>query len=200
MSAGRPSERGATVTATAVTRHNGLGEAELLERLRDGDDVVLTELVERYHGAMVRVACGYVRSRHIAEEVVQDTWLAVVMGLDRFQGRSTLRTWIFRILVNQAKTRGVRDRRAVPTLCEELADGRPLGPGDVLAGELRACIREAIEALPARQRQVIVLRDIEGWRAEEVCDLLGLSEANQRVLLHRARGHVREALRPYLEA
>jgi RNA polymerase sigma-70 factor (ECF subfamily) len=174
---------------------------------------------------MLRIALLYVPSRAIAEDVVQETWLAVLTGIERFEGRSTLKTWLFRILTNKAKTRGQRESRTLP-FSALAADGdedetaveadRFLGPRsghpggwaspprgvpeeELLAGETRARIGEAIAALPPNQRAVITLRDVEGLSAEEACNVLGLSETNQRVLLHRARAKVRAALERYLE-
>lgn len=167
----------------------------------------------------------YVPTRAVAEEVVQETWLAVLTGLERFEGRSTLKTWLFRILTNKAKTRGQREARTLP-LSAFAVDGdedepavdidRFLGPSSrhaghwsapprgvpeerLLAGEARARIEAAIAALPPNQRAVITLRDVEGLSAEEACSVLGVSETNQRVLLHRARSKVRAAFERYLE-
>jgi RNA polymerase sigma-70 factor, ECF subfamily len=203
-------------------------DAELLARLRRADEAAFLELVERYGPMMLRVALTYVRSRAVAEEVVQDTWIGVLNSLDRFEGRSSLRTWLLRILTNRATTRGVREARCVPfsSLEREGADepsvdperfqgpaGRFPGgwaafPCDwetvpeqrLLAQETLAQVESAIRTLPGRQQEVIVLRDVEGWSAEEVCDALDLSAVNQRVLLHRARSRVRGALERYLEA
>lgn len=204
-------------------------EAELaqLVALRHGDEAAFVALIERYHSAMLRVALVYVSDRAVAEEVVQETWLGVLNGLDRFQGRSSLKTWLFRILTNQAKTRGVRESRSVPFSALAAPDDEadepavdptrfrtsepwighfvsPLGTWDadtpeelLLSQETRAQIDQAIALLPAKQRQVIVLRDVEGWSADEVCELLQISETNQRVLLHRARSKVRGALERY---
>ena len=177
---------------------------------------------------MLRLAWSYVRSRDEAEEVVQDTWLAVLSGIDRFERRSSLRTWIFRILVNRARSRARREARSVPlsSLAREGAaspveevsvdsllasgaaaasplsggTGRETRPPDeqLLAAELRAHIDAAVLALPARQQEVITLRDIHGWSASEVCKLLRISDANQRILLHRARVKVRDALTGYV--
>ena len=190
-------------------------DAALLDRLRAGDEAAFMELVERHHAALVRLAQSFVSSRAVAEEVAQETWLGVLRGIDRFEGRSSLKTWIFRILVNRAKTRGEREARSVPFSSLESEDGPSVDPdrfveaggwaspprpweGEpvdrLLAGEARAVIDAAIERLPPAQRRVITLRDVEGWPAEEVCDALGLSEANQRVLLHRARSKARAAL------
>jgi len=174
---------------------------------------------------MLRIALMYVSSRAVAEEVVQETWLAVFTGLERFEGRSTLKTWLFRILTNKAKTRGQREGRTLPFSAlaadrDEEATAvdvdRFLGPDNrhaghwaapprgvpeerLLAGEARAKIEAAIDALPPNQRTVITLRDVEGLSAEEACNILGVSETNQRVLLHRARSKVRAALEQYLE-
>jgi RNA polymerase sigma-70 factor (ECF subfamily) len=201
-------------------------EAVLLNRLRGGDETAFQALVERHHAAMVRVAMAYVPSRAIAEDVAQETWLAVVQGLDRFEGRSTLKTWIFRILVNRAKSRGVAERRCVAFSALAVDDNGPavdperflpaddpdaghwavvprpfgdLAPDQVLSAELATHITGAIDALPPRQRQVITLRDVAGWTSSEVRDALGLTETNQRVLLHRARSAVRAALECYLD-
>jgi len=199
-------------------------EEKLLAALRAGDEDAFRELVREYQPSLVRVARIYVSTQAAAEEVAAETWLAVLNGLDRFEGRSSLRTWIFRILTNIAKTRAVRDGRTLPF--SALDPGRvpeaavapdrfldpehPRWPGHwavkpgpwpedaLLAAETRERIAEAIEALPATQRAVISLRDIEGWSSEEVRNALDLSETNQRVLLHRARSKVRAALEDYL--
>lgn len=174
---------------------------------------------------MVRVALGFVPSRAVAEEVAQDTWLAVIKGLPSFEGRSSLKTWIFTILVNQARTRGRREHRSVPfssvggddgdagpTVDPDrfLSDGQWVGhwshpptPFDTTGGRLedaetRAVVEQAVAALPANQQRVVWLRDVEGWTAAEVCDALELTEANQRVLLHRGRAKVRAALERHL--
>ena len=177
---------------------------------------------------MQRVAMMYVSSRAVAEEVVQEAWLGVFSGLDRFEGRSSLKTWIFRILTNTAKTRGEREGRSVPFSSLAGDEGEdetavdadrflgmdhrwaghwsssPRSPRDVpeerlLSGEAGERIAVAIEALPANQRAVITLRDVDGFEADEACEILGVSEANQRVLLHRARAKVRAAFESYLE-
>jgi RNA polymerase sigma-70 factor (ECF subfamily) len=168
---------------------------------------------------MVRFASGFVPSTAVAEEVVQDTWIAVIKGLDGFEGRSSLRTWMFRILANQARTRGERERRTVPasSLADELRDAEepsvplerfagPAGRGmwaqplarwsdqpedRLLAGETFDAFAQTVMSLPENQRRVVVLRDVEDWTSEEVCELLELSEVNQRVLLHRARSKLR---------
>jgi RNA polymerase sigma-70 factor (ECF subfamily) len=192
----------------------------LLERLRAGDERAFEALVARHDGALRRVARTFVRTDSAADEVVQETWLGVVRGLAAFEGRSSLRTWIFRILVNQARTRAVRDARSVPFSALEDddrpavepaafgADGRwtstpPRLDGDpetgLLSAELREHLLEAVDALSRDQRAVITLRDLVGLPAPEVCDLLDISDVNQRVLLHRARARVRAALTPLVE-
>jgi RNA polymerase sigma-70 factor (ECF subfamily) len=197
---------------------------ELVERLRAGDQDAFAELVRRYHRLMLRVARGYVRTDAVAEEVVQEAWLAVVRGIERFEGRSSFKTWLLRIVANRAMTQGVKEARSVPfASLEEDDDGgepsvaperfHPAGePGagawsappepwpedQVLASETRAVIERAIDALPGLQRSVVSMRDIEGWSSEEVREALGISAANQRVLLHRGRQRVRAALDAYL--
>jgi RNA polymerase sigma-70 factor (ECF subfamily) len=195
-------------------------DAELVPRLRAGDAGAFRAVVGCYHPMMVRVAETYVPSHAVAEEVVQDTWIAVMRGLDGFEGRSSLKTWMFHILANQARTRGQRERRTVPlsSLADEL-DAEPSVPIERFAGppgrgmwaqpperwsdqpEARllsaatfSLVAETVRALPENQRRVLVLRDIEDWTSEEVRDLLDLSDVNQRVLLHRARSRVRAAL------
>jgi RNA polymerase sigma-70 factor (ECF subfamily) len=199
---------------------------ELMHALRAGDEDAFMTLVRRYNGLMLHVALGHVRTRAVAEEVVQETWCAVLASIDRFEGRATLKTWLMRILTNRAKTRGDREARCVPfsALAGEdddgpavdpdrfLPAGHPRYPGGwaaapaqwsqtpdecMLAGEMRDRIRMAIGALPARQQAVIALRDVEGCSPEEVCELLDLSDGNQRVLLHRARSRVRAELERY---
>jgi len=201
------------------------GDAKLVAALRAGDEDAFRQLVEEWHSMMVRVAQIFVPSRAVAEDVVQETWLRVLGALDRFEGRSSLRTWVFRILVNTAKTRAQREGRVIPfsalndpgRVPEPAVDAdRFLGPDDerfpghwsspprhlpeeeLLAAETRERIAAAIEELPATQRAVISLRDVAGWSAEEVRNALDLSEVNQRVLLHRARAKVRRALEEYL--
>jgi RNA polymerase sigma-70 factor (ECF subfamily) len=194
----------------------------LVERLRNRDEQAFMELVKRYGPSMLRVAQTFVRSRAVAEEVVQDAWVGVLRGLDRFEGRSSLKTWIFRILVNTAKTRGEREARSVPfaaVLDEPAVDperffggDHPSAPGAwasppvewpaerLEAQEVREVIDGVIAELPPSQRQVITLRDVLGFDAEETCNALGLTEVNQRVLLHRARSRVRRALERYMES
>jgi RNA polymerase sigma-70 factor (ECF subfamily) len=204
-------------------------DAQLAQALRNGDETAFRTLIDAYSAPLLRVAMTYVPSRAVAEEVVQETWIAVIRGLDRFEGRSSLRTWVFRILTNIAMTRGARERRTVPfrslatTEAEEGPSVDPdrflpadherypehwaLGPTrwetpeeGLLSGETREVITAAIDDLPPAQRTVISLRDVEGWPSHEVCEVLGVSEANQRVLLHRARTKVRAALERYYGA
>lgn len=185
-------------------------ESELVTRLCAGDEVTFAELVERYHASMVRVASAFTPSRSVAEEAVQDAWIGVIRGVCRFEGRSSLKTWIFRILVNRAKTAGTKEPRTV-----ELGDGDDFG-GDrfsadgtwaeppvpwsddvedrIVAPAIAALVRDAIAQLPDLQRQVVTLRDVEGLPSADVREMLDLSEGNQRVLLHRARTRVRAAL------
>jgi len=195
---------------------------DVIAALRAGDETAFATLLGTWSRGMLRVARAYVSTPEIAEEVVQDTWLAVIGAIDGFEGRSSLKTWIFRILVNTARKRGVRESRTVPwssVFVPEQAAGEPPaahrdaperdgGPlagadapeGEVLASEAREQIWLALADLPPRQRSVLVLRDVEGCTAEEVCEILGLSPANQRVLLHRARAAVRRRLAGYFEA
>jgi RNA polymerase sigma-70 factor (ECF subfamily) len=195
-------------------------DAPLLDALRAGDERAFAALVDKYGPSLLRLAQLYVSSRAVAEEVVQETWLAVLTGIERFEGRSSLKTWLFRILTNKAKTRGQREGRTLPfsslasdgdedqtaVAVERFARGgawatppRGVPEERLLAGETRARVEQAISALPPNQRAVITLRDVEGLSAEEACNVLGLSETNQRVLLHRARAKVRTALERYLE-
>ncbi|MGH8909192.1 MAG: RNA polymerase sigma factor [Egibacteraceae bacterium] len=205
-------------------------DSALLERLRAGDETAFRQLVTRYHRSMVRVARAHVPTDAVAEEVVQEAWLGVLRGLNRFEGRSSVKTWIFRIVANRAKTRGAQERRTVAfsSLAGDDADApgapavdpdrflppdhsvypghwssppRPFGqlPEErATARELRERINQCIDLLPPRQRAIITLRDVEGWSAAEVCGALGLTDANQRVLLHRARSKVRSALEQYI--
>ncbi len=204
-------------------------EIGLLERLRQGDEAAFASLVDRHHGALLRLAMAYVSDRSIAEEVVQETWMGVLEGVDRFEGRSSLKTWIFRILTNKAKTRGVRESRHVsfsPLAASQENPEEPAvdptrfqttghwagywvsypQPWDentpeklLLSQEGTTFLEQAIEALPGKLRQIIVMRDVEGLSSDEACNILGISETNQRVLLHRARSRVRKALEKYLE-
>lgn len=202
------------------------GEIGLVESLRQGDERAFSTLVERYHSLLIRLALAYVHEPAIAEEVAQETWLEVVRGVHRFEGRSTLKTWLCAILVNRARTRATREDRSLPFSALEQSSGTddftvpaawfdeagwwassavaprpwPASPEEqVLSGETRACIVAAIATLPPAQRQVITLRDMQGWSAAEACNVLGLSETNQRVLLHRARYRVRLLLEAYFK-
>jgi RNA polymerase sigma-70 factor, ECF subfamily len=200
-------------------------EAELLARLRAGDEIAFEALVAQLYGTMLTVARTYVKDRAVAEEVVQETWLAVIKGLDRFEGRSSLKTWILSILVNQAKTRGTREARTVPFTALAPDDEAPAvdperfrGPHEPYTGGWRAfpanwkaadelahdretirVVMRAISELPLTQQTVIRMRDVEGYSADEVCATLAVSEANQRVLLHRARSRVRSALERHID-
>ena len=200
-------------------------ELALVEALRRREEAAFVQLVESYGASLLRLAQTFVRTRAVAEEVVQETWLGVLKGIDRFEGRSSLRTWIFRIVTNIAKTRAVREGRSAPfsDLESETEEGPLLDPSRfvgagkpweghwrsfpgpwgepeerLLASEARGVIETAIEALPPGQRAVVTLRDVEGLSSEETCNGLEISETNQRVLLHRARTKVRLALETYL--
>ena len=200
-------------------------DAQLVAALRAGDEEAFRELVRGWHAPLLRVAQIFVPSRAVAEEVVQETWVRVLGALDRFEGRSSLKTWVFRILVNTAKTRAQREGRTIPfsalqdaaRVPEAAVDPERFLPDDhdrypghwaspprdipeerLLAAETRDVVAAAIDALPGSQRAVISLRDLEGWSAEEVRNALDLSEVNQRVLLHRARARVRQELERYL--
>jgi RNA polymerase sigma-70 factor (ECF subfamily) len=200
-------------------------DTELVAALRAGDEEAFRTVVREWHASLLRVAQIFTPSRALAEEVVQEAWLRVLGALDRFEGRSSLKTWVFRILVNTAKTRAQREGRTIPFSALQdawrvpepavdpdrfLPDDHPQYPGGwavpprelpedaLLAAETRRVIADAIAALPASQRAVISLRDVEGWTSDEVRNALDLSEVNQRVLLHRARARVRQALEDYL--
>lgn len=184
-----------------------MGDGELTEALRAGDERAFAELVSSHHGSLLRLARTFVSSPGLAEEVVQETWIGVVRGIGRFEGRSSLKTWIFRILVNRARTAGAREPRSVALGGDVEALGGRFGPDGswseppqpwpdevedrIVASELAGRVREAIAQLPGLQRQVVTLRDGEGLSSAEVCELLEISEANQRVLLHRGRTRVR---------
>jgi len=193
-------------------------DALLVSRLRAGDEATFRDLVRRMHRGLVQVARSYVESPAAAEEVVQETWLAVVAQIDDFEGRSSLRTWIGTILCNRARTRGVRDKRSVPFSSLAPDDVDPVeperfdargfwslpparwddGPENLtLRKEAREAIERELGTLPEAQRTVVTLRDLEGWSSEEVCNVLALSETNQRVLLHRGRQRLRAALERY---
>jgi len=197
----------------------------IVERLRAGDETTFVMLVEEHQAAMLRIARMYVSSRAVAEEVVQEAWLGIVKGLDRFEGRSSLRTWMYRIVSNVAKTRGQREGRSIPfsalsgqdeeptvdptwfqAASEPFPGGWKAFPDDwrgipeerLVAHETLTRIGSAIAALPPLQAEVIRMRDVLGWTSEEVRNALDLSETNQRVLLHRARSRVRRELDAYL--
>ena len=196
------------------------GDQELVARLRAGDEAAFAELVDLYDAPLRRLALSFVKTPSAADDVVQETWEGVIKGIDRFEARSSLKTWIFRILVNRARTRGVKDSRMLPFSSlgdEDVGPSVPPSSFDergmwrnrpaelasdpdhaLLAGELRSQLAAAVDELPARQRAVITLRDIVGLPADEVASLLEISDGNQRLLLHRARTRVRAALAGYV--
>lgn len=182
------------------------GEAGTLAGLRERNEEAFADFVVRHGAAMRRIAAAITRDVQVAEEAVQETWLAVLRGLDRFEARSSLRTWVFRILINRARSIAAREARTVPFSSLALEDDVAELPAptwqrspeqQVLSSEMRGLIQRAVATLPAAQREVVTLRDIEGWSAEDVCGVLGLSDVNQRVLLHRARAKLRAALEDY---
>jgi RNA polymerase sigma-70 factor, ECF subfamily len=177
-----------------------LDERRLVRRLRGGDESAYAELHALYDARLVSLAMSHGATRAVAHEVVQDTWTAVARSIHTFQGRSSLKTWIFRILVNAVNAQVKRERRVVPLAVVETAGTAPTPHDQIVWKELLARLRAAIERLSPAQRNVIVLRDLQGMSSEEVCDHLDISEGNQRVLLHRARSHVRDELAPYLAA
>lgn len=196
----------------------------LLRGLRDRDERVFADVVERWSGVMLRLARAHVDSRAVAEEVVQEAWLVVLRDLERFERRSALRTWVLGIVVNLARSRARAERRSLPMSAGHAApvvdSGRfrppdaaewpdhwalapvtwPVPEEDLLAGETRDVILGAVVALPPAQREVLVLRDLEGFSAAETCNVLGLNDTNQRVLLHRARSRTRQAIERYFDA
>jgi RNA polymerase sigma-70 factor (ECF subfamily) len=207
-------------------------ETALVAALRRRDEAAFVTLVTQYHGPLLRLAMVYSGNRAVAEEIVQDAWLGVLQGIDGFEERSSFKTWLFRILVNRARTRAEREARTVPfsAVWGDLSvgnDPEPAVPADrfrgaadprapyhwavppkswggdpeeqLLTRETLSILEQAIAALPPNQREVITLRDVEGWPAEEVCNVLGLSDSNQRVLLHRARARVRAALERHFD-
>ncbi|HYQ11778.1 MAG TPA: RNA polymerase sigma factor [Gaiellaceae bacterium] len=201
-------------------------ESELVGRLREGDERAFEEAVDALYPAMFAVARGYVRVRSVAEEVVQDGWVAILDGLERFEGRSSLRTWVLQIVANIARDRGAREGRSLPFSALEVSEEEPLVeperflrrgepfPGGwkvfptdwrtlpesrVLARETRDVVDAAITSLPDSQQLVMMLRDVVGCRAEEVSEALGITAANERVLLHRARVRVRAELERYFD-
>ena len=206
------------------------GEETLIALLRRRDEGAFREMVRRHHPGLLRLARLYVRTHDVAEEVVQDTWMGVLQGIDRFEGRSSVKSWIYSILINRAKTRGVKERRSIPfsalvdpgaepenlTVEAErfLDDNHSQHPGHwaipprswgatpeehLLSGEGKQVLRRAIEGLSGAYREVLTLRDVDGLSAKEVCNILGITETNQRVLLHRARGKVRRAVETYFD-
>jgi RNA polymerase sigma-70 factor, ECF subfamily len=214
-----------------MTLPSNADELSLVDSLRAGDESAFETLIARYHKQLLRLAMLYVSSRAVAEDVVQETWLGVLQGLARFEGRSSLKTWIFRILTNRARTRGQREGRSVAFSDLAIAeagsgetnmDADQFWPADhpawangwvsyprnwnelpeerLLSRELLARVQAAIAALPPIQREVITLRDVEGWTSEEVCNVLEITETNQRVLLHRARTKVRRDIEQYLNS
>lgn len=219
------------ISPSPLTVHDSLNldEPGLIQALQAGDERVFAAVVDWYSGSLLRLAMSYVPSRAVAEEVVQETWMGVLEGINRFESRSSFKTWLFRILTNRAKTRGIRESRyesfglsvsspdaeGGPSLEDSLFVAEGSGKGHwvdppqawepdtperaLLSKECLSAIEKAIENLPATQRQVITLRDIEGVSSEEVCNILEISETNQRVLLHRARTKVRRELAPYVQ-
>jgi len=186
-------------------------DESLLVRLRAGDESAFLALVTRYQASMVRVARSFVPNEAVAEEVAQDTWIGVVRGVDRFEGRSSFKTWLFRILVNRARTAGVREHRhdtfdpTEPAVSPDRFDAtgawaEPVTPWEsdaddrLVAATWGPSLRAALDGLPERQRDVVLLRDVEGLSSEDVCAVLGISEGNQRVLLHRGRSRLRTVL------
>jgi len=204
-----------------------VSDEQTVAALRAGDERAFRDLFARNYPMMKRVARTYVASEAVAEEIVQETWMAIVTGIDRFEGRSALGTWIFSILTNQARTHSARERRALPFSSVAPSDaeapavdpdrfqtGDDAWPGHwatpprpwqkperrLLSLEARDRLKAALAELPERQRVIVGLRDVDGHSAEEVCDLLGLSQENQRVLLHRGRSRLRAVLEEYLDA
>jgi RNA polymerase sigma-70 factor, ECF subfamily len=208
---------------------SGLTKAEdiLIAKLRRGDERAFDELVNRYHAMLIRIAMGYVANQEVAEEVVQDTWMAVIESLDRFEGRSSLRTWVCGILIHKAKDRGIREKRHTTFSAFESDDDDndeavdpfrfqqsgdlaghwafPPQPWDdqtpekLLASKQAVdCMQRAIEALPATLKEVLILRDVEGVEAQEVCEMLNITETNLYVRVHRARERVRVAVETYM--
>ncbi len=205
-----------------VQEQDEQGEQAVVERLLAGDEAAFSDLVTAHHASLVRLALTFVSDRGAAEEVVQETWLGVIKGLPSFERRSSLKTWIFRILVNRARTRGARDGRVVnfsalggpdedqSAIADRFsAQGRWIQPPSnwreqnpedlLLRREVVDSLQEAVANLPPNQRAVMTMRDLDGVEAPEVCNILGISETNQRVLLHRARTKIRTALEDHLK-
>lgn len=207
-----------------------IDDASLVDAIRRRDETAFVQLVARYQGPLLRLARVYAKSHAIAEEIVQETWLGVLKGIDRFESRSSFKTWLFRILVNRARTRAEREGRMIPFSAYEAVPGdaaeesvpsnRFLGPDHpewphhwavppktwgarpdeaLLTRETLELVSQAIAALPPAQREVITLRDVQNWTSEEVCNVLEITETNQRVLLHRARSRVRSALERHFD-
>lgn len=218
------SRKSQTAASSGLTK----SEDTLIARLRRGDERAFDELVNQHHGTLIRMAMGYVADREVAEEVVQDTWMAVIESLNRFEGRSSLRTWVCGILIHKAKDRGVRENRHTTFSAFESYDDDndeavdpsrfqqsgewaghwafPPQPWDdqtpetlLVSKQAVDCMQRAIEALPAILREVLILRDVEGVEAKEVCQMLKITETNLYVRLHRARERVRVAVETYLE-
>lgn len=214
-------------TVSVPARSLANDEQQLLTRLRQRDEQAFDELVTKHHGALIRMAMGHVRDREVAEEVVQDTWMAVIESLDRFEARSSLRTWIFGIMIHKAKDRGVREKRHTTFSAFETFDddqdeavdpsrfhrsGEWAGhwavppqpwddqtPEKLLASQQAVqAMNRAIEVLPATLKEVLILRDVEGVEAKQVCEILKITETNLYVRLHRARERVRQAVETYL--
>jgi RNA polymerase sigma-70 factor, ECF subfamily len=222
----RPEERVGTLSNAALpppSTDSAEADDAVVGSLRRGDERAYAKLIDQYHVPMLHIALNHVRSRDEAEEVIQDTWLAVISGIDRFEERSSFKTWLFRILMNRARTRATRESRTIPfsafTGAPSRASSRselecafeaavPVWAGSdqartpedrLLSAELTNRIHEAIATLPAVQQTVLTLRDLEGWSAREVCSKLAMTETNQRVQLHRARSRVRNALTSYID-
>jgi len=205
----------------------GAADGELVQSLQAGDEAAFTELVSRYQALMLSIASAYVPSQAVAEEVVQEAWLGVLNGIERFEGRSSLKTWLLRIVINRARHRRDQERRTIPFSDLRTANGEA-GPAvdparfrtrtdpwpghwlvapeswsgmpeaQLLSRELLQHVRTAMESLPRLQREVITLRDVAGWSAAEVCDALAITDVNQRVVLHRARSRLRVTIEAYL--
>jgi RNA polymerase sigma-70 factor (ECF subfamily) len=202
--------RASAAAGSGSTLRDVDAETALVDRLRGGDEAAFVTLVGRYHQPLLRLARSMVSSEAVAEEAVQDTWLGVVRGIERFEGRSSFKTWLFRILVNRARSAGTKEERLVPLDGGPAVDAGRFDAGGQWADpvaqwrtefddRLEAAVwapilKTALEQLPSRQRTVVVLRDVEGLSGDEVCGVLGISAGNQRILLHRGRSRMRELL------